>query len=700
MNDKLTNAVEAELIEYSEKLFNIRIMPYDVMRLTELPRKNKKFYCHLDSGGFAKMRVKKILNNPDGSINIIGSPLISRIVYNFLKGIDKIGNITVSQWAEKYRILSSETGNTTGRYKLSHTPYAKLIMDLLTTDSEVEVVVFMKSAQCGGSEIGNNWLGYIIDVDPAPTILMTSSTVLARAYSKSKIRTLLSETKRLFDKVYRGKKDNMLLKSFKGGSINIIGANSASNMRSLTARNLFLDEVDSYPRDIQGEGDTISVIKNRVQTAGSRAKIFIVSTPSVKGFSKIEEEFLKGDQCKFHVPCPHCDYKQELVFERLKYRVLENNPKLCDENSVYYECAKCKTPIEEKHKHMIMQKGDWFAQSKDNNPKVRSFHINALYAPPGQKTWTKIVNEWLECKDDEIGKKSFYNTTLGLTYKENHLRPDPEKTYQMKGTFSEWTCPDDVIYINAGCDTQNDRLAYCVVGYGSNEQIYILAYGEEYGDTSGEEVYERLIKKFKTPIKHDAGVDLYVSNMTIDMGGHRQPAVIEFASKHPDFVYVVKGRSDQSYGWSMKPTTEVDKDKNGNKLKNAVQYYMVNTLYMKKTIYRYIGKEQDGKKCIYFNKDLEMEFFNMLCSEDYVPSITKGRLKEEFVKFVPRNESLDCLVYSLALAKSKNVDHDLSDPQIYANFYKQNITRLKNIKEKVIKTKPIRKDNGFEKFSF
>lgn len=680
-NFKTIKSKDAEIISYVKDnvKFKFSNLDYDLEEVQKEVKDLKvgdKLVVRSDDGGYIKIKIHDIQIARDSTRTISGKSLINRMVFNAVKGMDKISDMSVSEWAQKFRFLDKDVGNTGGKYDCRKTPYLIEIMDSLTAGNGIEVVVFMKSAQIGGSEAGNNWLGYIIDINPSTTIFMTATKKIAEKYSKTKLRSLFTTTKRLADKMFSGRKDTITNKSFKGGTLNMIGSNSGSDMRSDSACNLFLDEVDTYPLDINNEGDPIDVIKNRVSTAGVNKKIFIVSTPSVAGYSKIEKEYLKGDQRHYHIPCRHCGFSQVLQVENLRYRLLDKNDKLCDHDSVFIECSSCKGAIEEKYKNTFMNKGVWIPSNHSASEKIRSYHINALYSPLGWKTWGDIVDEKLASEGDEIKIKSFYNTTLGLPYREKHLTPDPQILYDRKSDdWGSMECPDDVIYINAGVDTQDDRLAYQITGYGSKEQIYVLHYDEIEGDTREDAVYEELYRRLKRPIKHKAKMDMYVKEIAMDSGGHRQNEVFNFASKYPDFVYAIRGRSDGQYGWSMRQTSQQDTDRNGNKLDNSVDLFMINTLYMKKIIYRFCAREKQGEKYVYFNKDLELDYFSMLCSEDYLPKVVNGFLKEEFVKLRNRNESLDCFVYSLALARFKNFEkyHDENE---YKKVYNEKVTRV------------------------
>ena len=111
----------------------------------------------------------------------------------------------------------------------------------------------------------------------------------------------------------------MLAKEFPGGILVMTGANSAVGLRSLPARYLFLDEVDAYPPSADEEGDPVALAEARTLTFAHRRKIFLVSTPTIQGVSRIEREYLASDQRRFFVPCPHCGAMQWLRFERLRW---------------------------------------------------------------------------------------------------------------------------------------------------------------------------------------------------------------------------------------------------------------------------------------------------------------------------------------------------------------------------------------------
>lgn len=226
--------------------------------------------------------------------------------------------LTVSEWSDRHRMLSSKASAEPGRWRTSRTPYLKAIMDCLSPMSAVERIVFMKAAQLGATEMGNNWIGYVIHHAPGPMMAVSPTVEMAKRNSKQRIDPLIEESPVLAELIAparsRDAGNTILAKEFRGGVLVMTGANSAVGLRSMPVRYLFLDEVDGYPSDVDGEGDAISLAEARTRTF-ARRKIFIVSTPTIAGASSIEREYEASDQRRYFLPCPHCSHRQWLRFE-------------------------------------------------------------------------------------------------------------------------------------------------------------------------------------------------------------------------------------------------------------------------------------------------------------------------------------------------------------------------------------------------
>ena len=290
----------------------------------------------------------------------------------------------MSEWADEFRILNQTYAAESGKWRTSRTPYLKEIMDAFSPSNRCEFVTIMKGAQLGFTEALTNMIGYIVHRAPAPVMMVQPTQNLAKRYSKQRLATMINDMPVLKDLVAdpraRDSGNTTTSKAFDGGVMFIAGANSAADLRSVPVRYLLLDEVDAYPYDVDNEGDPIELAVNRTKTF-ARRKVLIGSTPTVKDVSRVEREYLKADQRKYHVPCPHCLTMDELIFPNIKWDKDDNNQHLPE--SAYYACPHCGGVIDESFKTEMLAAGKWVAQAPENNirDKRRSYHISSLYSP-------------------------------------------------------------------------------------------------------------------------------------------------------------------------------------------------------------------------------------------------------------------------------------------------------------------------------
>jgi phage terminase large subunit GpA-like protein len=150
--------------------------------------------------------------------------------------------LTISQWADRYRVLSQRASSEPGRWRTQRTPYLKEIMDCLSPASPVQRVALMKGAQIGGTECGNCWIGYVIHQAPGPMMAVAPTVELAKRNSKQRIDPLIEESEVLRELVKerrsRDSGNTVLSKEFPGDVLIMTGANSAVGLRSMPARYL------------------------------------------------------------------------------------------------------------------------------------------------------------------------------------------------------------------------------------------------------------------------------------------------------------------------------------------------------------------------------------------------------------------------------------------------------------------------------
>ena len=575
---------------------------------------------------------------------------------SFSEGMKPDKTLTVSEWADAYRMLPSNASAEPGRYRTKRTPYLKEPMDCLTSNSDIEEVIFLKSAQVGYSEMINNFIGYAIDVSPCSVMLVQPTGDAAKKYSKQRIDPMIEATPSLKSKVApkntKEGSNTVLSKDFAGGMLNIVSATSAVSLRSTPVKFLCIDECDGYPLDTDGEGNPIDLAKKRTTTF-SRRKILMGSTPTIESFSVIAKEHKRGDQRYYNVPCPHCKGKQVLKFSNLKFERDEHKQYVPD--TVYYECEFCKFEIKEFHKTWMLENGEWIPTNPNAPPKIRSYHISSLYSPLGWKSWGEIATEWCEAQLDgtELKLKTFINTVLGETYKQKFQQPDWVKLYNRREHYSYFEAHKDIVYCCAGLDTQDDRIAIQVLGVGEDNEIWVLAYDEILGAPNDPTTWVKVRRYVDTPIKHKTKVPMEIKDCIIDSAGHFTDFVYDFCKKNSDKFIPCVGRGEE-VGFFMKAGKTIDIDQFGKKYSNPLILYHTNTVLSKKTIYNFLQNETEGARYIHFSEDLPQNYFEMLTSEQMITKIVNGRMKEEFLKpSGSRNESLDTIGYAYALLYSK-----------------------------------------------
>jgi phage terminase large subunit GpA-like protein len=582
--------------------------------------------------------------------------------------------LTVTQWAELHRILSGKDSAEPGPYRADRTPYAEEPMDCLSQHSPVEEVVLKWGAQTSKTTIGSNWLAYLMDVNPGPIMMVQPTIDMAKRYSRQRLAPMIEESPQLRRKVRenrsRDEANTTLLKEFAGGFLAVAGANSAAGLRSMPVRDLFTDEEDAYPMDVDGEGDPVQLAKAR-QTTFSRRKHLRTSTPTTKGASRIEAAYDETDRCQYHVPCPHCGELQVLEWgaataHGIKWTTGEDGKPRPD--TVRYVCRANGCEILEHHKPTMLRsvtrggQARWVARNPGaHNGKKRGFELSSLYSPLGWLSWSELVTEW--CTATEAARNGdpsllrvFINTRLADTYEENGDRADEHALRKRAADIPLRQVRWGMYVCTMGVDTQGDRLEAYLWGWGRGMERQLVDRIVIYGDPSVPETEEgspwkALTELRRTPITHASGRTVPLLACAIDSGGHHTQAVYAYVRSHQHaHVIAVKGSSQSGRAIIGKPT-EQDVNWRGHKLKRGVKLWPVGTDTAKEEIYGRLGITDPGPGYVWLSKHLPPEVFEQLTAERRVTRYIKGRPKLEWVKHASRrNEALDCAVYALAAA--------------------------------------------------
>lgn len=268
--------------------------------------------------------------------------------------------ITVSQWAERYRVLD-ESSNLSGKWSNAVTPYLVGIMDAFN-DPRIREIYLCKGSQLGGTEALINMLGYIICEEPGPALIVYPSDDLAKAVSNDKLKPafrLVPEIRKQFSET----RSKELRLKFKSMNINITGAGSPSKLASRAIRYLFFDEIDKMGGASKKEASPYSLAMERIKTFKTQSKVYACSTPTLKT-NYIWQLHDSADEVReYFVPCPHCEAMIRLEFKHILY---DKDPE--KDMSPYeraqtssYVCPECGCEILDKDKPRMLRKGEWQA---------------------------------------------------------------------------------------------------------------------------------------------------------------------------------------------------------------------------------------------------------------------------------------------------------------------------------------------------
>jgi phage terminase large subunit GpA-like protein len=571
--------------------------------------------------------------------------------------------LSVSAWADQHRMLSSKASAEPGRWRTARTPYLREIMDCLSPASPVERVVFMKGAQVGGTECGSCWIGYVIHHAPGPMMAVWPTVEMAKRNSKQRIDPLIEESPVLAERIAparaRDSGNTILAKEFRGGVLVMTGANSAVGLRSMPVRYLFLDEVDGYPIDVEGEGDAISLAEARTRTF-SRRKIFIVSTPTIAGASSIEREYEASDQRRYFVPCPHCGHAQWFRFECLRWE--RGRPE-----TVAYVCESCDVPIAEHHKTWMLEHGQWRATAPGNG-RTAGFHLSSLYSPVGWRSWREIAAAWEGAIDKVTGSasaiKTFRNTELGETWIEEGDAPDWQQLLERREEYRIGAVPRGGLLLVGGADVQKDRIEVSVWAFGRGKEAWLVEHRVLMGDTARDAVWTGLRAVLGETWTHAGGAQLPLARLAIDTGFATQEAYAFVRACRDSRVMAVKGAARGAALIGV--PTAVDVTVAGRKLRRGVKVHSVAVGIAKQEFYNHLRLHADvaadGVTPVYppgyvHLPKVDAEYLQQLCAEQLITRRDRsGYPVREWQKLRERNEALDCYVYARAAAAAAGLD--------------------------------------------
>lgn len=571
-------------------------------------------------------------------------------------------DLTVTEWAEQKRYLSSESSAEPGLWRTSRTPYLREPMDAFT-DPKVRRIVMVAASQVGKSELENNIIGYIIDEDPGSILFVHPTTIDAKEYSKLRIAPMIRDCPTLKRKVSESKSrdssNTILQKAYPGGILTLCGSTEAHALASKPIRYVVGDERDRWATSAGSEGDPWGLAMAR-QTTFYNAKAVEVSTPTVKNASAIEASFAEGTMERWKTKCPHCGGYHEIDFKDIRFDHEENEiagRKTYKVTKIWYVCPGCACVSEELE--MKRQPAHWEAE----NPAayahgVRSFWLNAFVSV--WASWESIILKYLQALGSSRKLQVVYNTCFGWLWEDRGDLEDEDSLMARREVYPA-ELPDGVLVLTAGVDTQDDRMEYEIVGHGHFGETWGIEKGIVMGRPDDDATWAKLDEMvFDRVLRFEDGMGLRMSMSFVDEGGHfTQDVRLQCRARIGKKVFCIKGMPGPD-----KPFTAPPK-----KQKIVVNQRAVGTCWQyqlgvdagKQIIMDNLKVQQRGAKYCHFPKrdDYGSAYFTGLLSEHLVYKADKRQPWQwEKIPGHERNEPLDCRNYAMAAFKAlpKNLD--------------------------------------------
>ena len=530
----------------------------------------------------------------------------------------------------------------------------------------------MSSAQVGKTEWLLNIIGYYMDYDPSPMLLLQPTLQMAEAFSKDRLAPMLRDTPALKGCVKearaRDSGNTLLHKTFPGGHITMAGANSPASLASRPVRIFLADEVDRYPISAGTEGDPLLLGGKRTTTFFNRKKIY-TSTPTIKDASRIEDAYEKSDKRKYYIPCSHCGEKDTLKWANVKWDKDADGVHMPE--TAFMICEHCGGMHQDHNKvRRMLDGGEWIA----SKPLVRTagFHLNELYSP--WKKWSEVVQDFLDAKGDTEQMKTWTNTSLGETFEEAGDQIEGDSLYLRREIYKA-IVPQKAVVLTMGVDIQEDRIEVEIIGWGSGEQSWNVDYRIFTGDVTQPEVWNELAEMFSYEFEHESGNILTIASTCID-SGYQTQLVYDFVYKHRSRrVFAVKGKEGGG-----RPIVSQSIAKKGKSSKRKVDLYIIGVDDAKTLLSGRLKLTDKGAGYCHFPMGRDEEYFEQLTAEKMVTKFKRGFPYREWVKTRTRNEATDCRIYGHAALKLLNpnwqaLTERLDPEEEVAQVVKETITK-------------------------
>lgn len=601
----------------------------------------------------------------------------------YKKGQTPPPKIDVDEWADKYRFMTESKREKwfTDRMEVARGPMKAV------TEPGVRTITAMCATQLLKTELILNTIGYFVDIDPCPLLVVQPKGEAAKKFSNVRLKEMINATprlKKLF--VEDSKKDSSNTqqhKEFKGGHIDIVTAGSPTDLAMLSIRVVLLDEIDKYDESSGEEGDPVDLAEERMSKYSTNSLSIRVCSPTTKDASRIEASYKSSDQRKPFVQCPHCDGWQTLKWKQVVYSKDAAGEPI--PTSANYCCEHCGVAWSEYERLKVLQNTIQWRQTAeftcdkcDHINKPDKWHPNdshkwklvhhcyravceecnvGMCSNEHAGFWASkfygqfrglesVVRLWKDVKENIEKLKMFVNTQLAETFTEKGEKiEDVEFLTKRCERYDEGTIPTDKIgLLTAGIDTQNNRIEIEVVGWGLDEESWSIEHKVIPGDPALPSTWKLVDDFLRKKFYYPDGRYTYIAAASIDMGGgHTQDVANYCRHRINRRIWPIRGVGGDGKPYPVWPKNP---SRGG---KYDVPFYNVGVDAGKNVVFNRLFTEKEGPGYCHFTDQRPAEWFKQLIAEKRVKKYkgTRKILVWEN-KSKARNEAFDCRVYAYA----------------------------------------------------
>jgi phage terminase large subunit GpA-like protein len=542
--------------------------------------------------------------------------------------------LQLSEWMESHLRLPESVAALPGPVRLW--PFQREIADAIC-DPTIERVTMLKAARLGFSTLLTGAIASFVANEPAPILVLLPTDDDCRRYVTSDLEPIFSASatlENLLSADHSSKRNTMTQKRFPGGSFKIISAKAPRNLRAHNARVLIVDEIDAM--SVTSEGSPIELGIKRTLSFANR-KIVLGGTPVREDTSHVVPAYGESDQRVFEVPCPECGAHTEILWPHIEWE--PNRPE-----TAAFRCPHCKSLVQERFKPQMVQDGRW-RPTRTEVKNHAGFRLNTLVSPLENAQWEILAAEFLKAKDSPALLQVFINTVLGEAWRDVAEQLEEEELHARAEDFSLENIPEDILFLTAGVDVQDDRIEISILGW-SRTDTFVLDHQVLYGLVNDDDTWAKLDALLKARWKHPHGGTLRIDAYCVDSGDNTE-IVYRFCRPRLRYnIFAIKGAAGRRQFI----------ERSNSPIKGGGVLHIVGVDQIKSYLLTGLARGHSFR----FSNVLPLSYFEQMVSERRIIRTVHGMPVRSWERIPGRRaEAWDCAVYAVAARQlvRTNPDH-------------------------------------------